>query len=59
MQPCYFWISVTFVLPSVCVIKGRVVLVIVKHIMDEMQCKTALTSYISRAELQRSPFPVH
>lgn len=46
MQPCYFWISVTFGPCTLHVIKGEIFLVIIKHITGPKQHKKALTSFI-------------
>jgi len=59
MQPCYFWISVTFGPCTVYVITGEIFLVIIKHITGPTQRKTALTSVIFRVVLQCSLFSVH
>ncbi len=59
MQPCYFWISVTFGPCIVYVITGGIFLVIIKHITGPKQCKTALTSFIIRVVLQCALFSVH
>lgn len=59
MQPCYFWISVTFGPSIVYVITGETFLVIIKHITGPKQCKTALTSFIIRVVLHCCLFSVH
>lgn len=58
MQPCYFWISVTFGPCAVYVITSEILLVIIKHITGPKQHKTALTSII-RGVLHCSLFSVH